>query len=108
MFDTTANEWGDLPNAPGEGRKHISAYGGFSGTDLVAGSTRGQFFDATTDEWFDLPPLDLTEPGSSDIGPVAFVSRRAASVGDAVVVVGGNKFGPGGSALLADAYMWTP
>ena len=108
VFDTTANEWGDLPNAPGEGRKHISAYGGFSGTDLVAGSTRGQFFDATTDEWFDLPPLDLTEPGSSDIGPVTFVSRRAASVGDAIVVVGGNKFGPGGSALLADAYMWTP
>ncbi len=108
VFDTATNEWGDLPNAPGKGRKHISAYGGFSGTDLVAGSTRGQFFDATTDEWFDLPPLDLTEPGSSDIGPVSFVSRRAASIGDAIVVIGGNKFGPGGSALLADAYMWTP
>ena len=108
VFDTTANEWGELPNAPGKGRKHISSDGGVSGTDLVAGSTRGQFFDATTDEWFDLPPLDLTEPGSSDIGAVTFVSRRAASVGDAIVVVGGNKFGPGGSALLADAYIWTP
>ena len=109
VFDTIANEWGDLPNAPGKGRKHISAYGGVSDTDLVAGSTRGQFFDATTDEWFDLPPLDLeTDPSSSGIDNQTFVTRRAASVGDAIVVVGGGKFGPDGSALLADAYIWTP
>ena len=109
VLDTTANEWGELPNAPGKGRKDISAYGGFSGTDLVAGSTRGQFFDATTDEWFDLPPLDPdTDASSSDAGNQMFVTRRAASVGDAIVVVGGSKFGPGGSALLADAYMWAP
>ena len=109
VFDTTANEWGELPNAPGKGRKDISAYGGVSGTDLVAGSTRGQFFDATTDEWFDLPPLDSeTDPGSSDMENQTFVTRRAASVGDAIVVVGGDKFGPGGSALVADAYFWTP
>ncbi len=109
VFDTAANKWGELPNAPGKGRKHISAYGGVSGTDLVAGSTRGQFFDATTDEWFDLPPLDFeTDPSSSDIDNQTFVSRRAASVGDAIVVVGGSKFGPDGSALLADAYIWTP
>ena len=38
------HEWGDLPNAPGKGRKDISSYGGVSATDLVAGSTRGQFF----------------------------------------------------------------
>ena len=109
VFDTTANGWGDLPNAPGKGRKDISSYGGVSGTGLVAGSTRGQFFDATTDEWFDLPPLDPeTDPSSSDIENQTFVTRRAASVGDAIVVVGGGKFGPGGSALLADAYIWTP
>ena len=76
---------------------------------LVAGSTRGQFFDATTDEWFDLPPLDSeTDPGSSESENQTFVTRRAASVGDAIVVVGGDKFGPDGSALLADAYIWTP
>ena len=109
VFDTTANEWSDLPNAPGKGRKDVSSYGGVSGTDLVAGSTRGPFFDATTDEWFDLPPLDSqTDPSSSDIGNQTFVTRRAASVGDAIVVVGGTKFGPGGGALLADAHMWTP
>ena len=109
VFDTTANEWSELPNAPGKGRKDISAYGGVSGTDLVAGSTRGPFFDATTDEWFDLPPLDPeTDPSSSDVGNQTFVTRRAASVGDAIVVVGGGKFGPDGGALLADAYMWTP
>ena len=109
VFATTANEWGDLPNAPGKGRKGVSSYGGVSGTDLVAGSTRGQFFDATTDEWFDLPPLDPeTDPSSTDIENQTFVTRRAASVGDAIVVVGGDKFGPDGSALLADAYIWTP
>ena len=108
-FDTIANEWGDLPNAPGKGRKDISSYGGVSGTDLVAGSTSGPFFDATTDEWFDLPPLDPeTDQSSSDIENQTFVTRRAAPVGDAIVVVGGDKFGPDGSALLADAYMWTP
>ena len=42
VFDTTANEWGDLPNAPGKDRKGVSSYGGVSGTDLVAGSTRGR------------------------------------------------------------------
>ena len=69
----------------------------------------GPFFDAATDEWFDLPPLDPeTDPSSSDIENQTFVTRRAASVGDAIVVVGGGKFGPDGSALLADAYMWTP
>ena len=109
VFDTTANEWGDLPNAPGKGRKGVSSYGGVSGTDLVAGSTRGQFFDATTDHWFYLPPLDPeTDPSSTDIENQTFVTRRAASVGDAIVVVGGDKFGPDGSALLADAYIWTP
>ena len=109
VFDTTANEWGELPNAPGKGRKDISAYGGVSGTDLVAGSTHGPFFDATTDEWFDLPPLDPeTDPNFSDVGNQRFVTRRAASVGDAIVVVGGGKFGPHGGALLAGAYMWTP
>ena len=51
VFDTTANEWGELPNAPGKGRKGVSSYGGVSGIDLVAGSTRGPFFDAATDEW---------------------------------------------------------
>ena len=109
VFDTTANEWGELPNAPGKGRKDVSSYGGFSGTDLVAGSTSGPFFDATTDEWFDLAPLDSeTDPSSSDVENQTFVTRRAASVGDAIVVVGGAEFGPDGSALLADAYMWTP
>ena len=109
VFDTTANEWGDLPNAPGKGRKGVSSYGGVSGTDLVAGSTRGQFFDAATDHWFYLPPLDPeTDPSSTDIENQTFVTRRAASVGDAIVVVGGDKFGPDGSALLADAYIWTP
>ena len=109
VFDTTANEWGELPNAPGKGRKDVSAYGGVSGTDLVAGSTSGPFFDATTDEWFDLAPLDSeTDPSSSDVENQTFVTRRAASVGDAIVVVGGAKFGPDGGALLADAYMWTP
>ena len=109
VFDTIANEWGELPNAPGKGRKDITAYGGVSGTDLVAGSTRGLFFDATTEEWFDLPPLDSDpDPGSSDAGNQRFVTRRAASVGDAIVVVGGAKFGPDGATLLADAYIWTP
>ena len=109
VFDTTANEWGELPNAPGKGRKDVSAHGGVSGTDLVAGSTSGPFFDAATDEWFDLAPLGSeTDPGSSDVENQTFVTRRAASVGDAIVVVGGTKFGPDASALLADAYMWTP
>ena len=110
VFDTIANEWGELPNAPGRGRKDISSYGGVSSTDLVAGSPRGgPFFDATTDEWFDLPPLD-PEPdaSSSNANNQTFVTRRAASVGDAIVVVGGAKFGPQGGALLSDAYIWTP
>lgn len=109
VFDTTANEWGALPNAPGKGREDIWSYGGISGTDLVAGSTDGPFFDATTDEWFDLPPLDAeTGASSSDAENPTFVTRRAASVGDAIVVVGGDRFGPDGGTLLADAYMWTP
>ena len=109
VFDTTANEWGELPNAPGKGRKYIWAYGGVSDTDLVAGSTHGPFLDATTDEWLDLPPLDSeTDPNSSDDNNQTFVTRRAASVGDAIVVVGGAKFGPDGGTLLADAYIWTP
>ena len=110
VFDTIANEWGELPNAPGRGRKDISSYGGVSGTDLVAGSPRGgPFFDATTDEWFDLPPLDpKPDPTSNDADNPTFTTRRAASVGDAIVVVGGAKYGPQGGALLADAYMWTP
>ncbi len=109
VFDTTANEWGELPNTPGRGRKDVSSYGGVSGTDLVAGSTSGPFFDATTDGWFDLTPLDSeTGPGSSDVENQTSVTRRSASVGDAIVVVGGTEFGPGGNALLADACMWTP
>ena len=109
VFDTSTDEWSELPNAPGKGRKDIYAYGGVSGTDLVAGSTHGPFFDATTDEWFDLPPLDPeTDPSASDAGNQTVVTRRAASVGDAIVVVGGHKFGPEGGALLADAYIWTP
>ena len=109
VFDTTANEWGELPNAPGKGRKDVSSYGGVSGTDLVAGSMSGPFFDATTDEWFELAPLDSeTDPSSSDVENQTFVTRRAASVGDAIVVVGGAEFGPDGNDLFADAYMWTP
>ncbi len=109
VFDTTANEWGELPNAPGRGRKDVSSYGGVSGTDLVVGSTRGPFFDATTDEWFELAPLDSqTAPISNDIENQTFVTRRAASVGDAIVVVGGAEFGPDGNTLFADAHMWTP
>ncbi len=109
MFDTTTNEWRELANAPAEGRKDISAYGGFSGSGLVAASTHGPFLDAATDEWFDLPPLDPeTDPSSSRADNQTFVTRRAASVGDAIVVVGGARFGPGGGALLADAHSWTP
>lgn len=109
VFDTTANEWSELPNAPGKGRKDISGFGGFSSTDLVAGSTSGPFFDATANEWFDLPPLDPeSDPTGSYAQNQTYFERRAASVGDAIMVVGGAKFGPDGSALLADAYIWTP
>ena len=109
VFDTTANEWSELPNAPGRGRKGAWVYGGFSGTDLVVGSTSGPFFDAAADEWFDLPPLDPeSDPSSNDANNQTSIVRRAASVGDAIVVVGGAEYGPGGGALLADAYMWTP
>ena len=109
VFDTTADAWGELPNAPGEGRKDIWSYGGVSGTDLVAGSTHGPFFDAAADEWFDLPPLDPeTDTSSSDTDNWTVVTRRAASVGDAMVVVGGARFTPDGAALLSDAYIWTP
>ena len=108
VFDTTADEWRELPNAPGAGRKDIWSYGGVSGTDMVAGSTGGPFFDATTDEWFEIPLLDPeTGPDSSDFERT-FVSRRAVSVGDAIVVVGGARFTPDGAALLSDAYIWTP
>ena len=41
VFDTTANEWSELPNAPRKSPKGTSSYGGVSGTDLVAGSTHG-------------------------------------------------------------------
>ena len=109
IFDTTANEWSELPNALGHGRKGIWAYGGVSGTDLVARSTSGPFFDATADEWFELPPLDPeTNPGSNGANNQTSIARQAASVGDAIMVVGGAEYGPGGAALLADAYMWTP
>ena len=113
VFDTTANKWSELANAPAKGRKDISAYGGFSGSGLVAASTHGPFLDAATNEWFDLPALDPeTDPSSSradnQTDNQTFVTRRAASVGDAIVVVGGAKFGPGGGALLTDAHIWTP
>lgn len=109
VFNTSSSEWGDLPNAPGQGRKDISSYGGFSSTDLVAGSVRGPFFDATTNEWFNLPPLDPeTDQSSNNEDDQMFVTRRAASVGDAIVVVGGDSFGPDGGALLADAHIWRP
>ncbi|MXW58708.1 MAG: hypothetical protein F4X68_01805 [Acidimicrobiia bacterium] len=109
VFDTTANEWSELPKAPRQGRKGIWVNGGVSDTDLVARSTRGPFFDATADEWFDLPPLDPeTDPDSNDANNQTFIARRAASIGDAIMVVGGAEYGPGGGALLADAYIWTP
>ena len=109
VFDTTTNRWSDLPNATGKNSKSTSSYGGVSGTSLVARSTRGPFFDATTDEWFNLPPLDPeTDPSSSDAGNQTSITRRAASVGDAIVVVGGAEYGPNRSTLLADAYIWTP
>lgn len=109
VFNTDTGAWEELPNAPGQGRKDISSYGGYSRTDLVVGSVHGPFFDATADEWFDLPPLDPeADPDSSDNESRTFVSRRAASVGDAIVVVGGDSFGPDGGRLLGEAHIWTP
>jgi len=117
VFDTTTNESSELPNALRKRPKGTSSYGSVSGTDLVAASTHGPFLDAATDEWFDLPPLDAdTDASSSDIDNQMLVTRRTASVGDAIVVVGGTKLGPDGGTklgpdggtLLAQAHMWTP
>ena len=105
VFDTATEEWGELPNAPGRGRKNVFSAGGFSSEDLVVSSIGGAFLDASDDTWFDMPELD-----DNDADSVDSTSRWPASLGDAVMVVGGDSYtslsDPG--ELLGDAWIWTP
>ena len=48
-------------------------------------------------------PIDLAERGGWVRLPAPPLSGR-----NEANIVGGDKFGPDGSALLADAYIWTP
>lgn len=96
VFDTEANTWYELPEIPGHEAGGYTGYpGGFSESNLVISKPGYPALDATTNEWFIIPLLDL---GGN-------IQRTVQSAGLYGFAFGGASED---GKLLKDAWIWKP
>lgn len=96
VFDTTTDQWSELPNAPRRGDKAATSSGAIGAKRAVITIAGYPMFDAATDTWFEMPALD------------ADGFREVATAGRYGFTFGGVEFDSSTSrgALLDDGWIW--
>jgi hypothetical protein len=96
VFDTTTDQWSELPNAPQRGEKGAMSSGAIGAKRVVIMAPGYPMFDASTDSWFEMPALE------------ADGFREVAAAGRYGFTFGGVEFDSsnGRGELLDDGWIW--